>query len=103
MRWPVRAVSPCWGLEAGHEAARRSRDLPKRVSRAYRSKRRHHNDPGGRAALGFTREAQPPRRVVVDPATIGTVISIFERYAIGAVSTIGWAVLPPRRGGPDTQ
>ena len=63
-----------------------SRDLSKRVQRGYRSKWRHHGDPGGWAPLGFRRKSEPPRRVAIDPETIGTAIGLFERYATGRVS-----------------
>ena len=63
-----------------------SRDLSKRVQRGYRSKWRHHGDPGGWAPFGFKREPEPPRRIVIDPDTIGIVVGMFERYAAGTVS-----------------
>jgi DNA invertase Pin-like site-specific DNA recombinase len=62
------------------EAESYSRRLGRRVREGYAAKFRRLADPGGNAPMGFTRE--PERHtLVVDPETIGFVVSLFERYA----------------------
>ena len=68
-----------------HEAERYSRRLGERITDGYAAKFRRLADPGGWAPLGFIRV--PPTHVLsVDPETIGQVVRIFERYAVGTMS-----------------
>jgi hypothetical protein len=68
-------------------AERYSRRLSERISDGYAAKFEQHADPGGHAALGFRRSPQPPHTLEVDPDTIGTAVELFERYALGTVSS----------------
>jgi hypothetical protein len=67
-------------------AEKYSRRLSERITDGYAAKFDHHDDPGGHAGLGFRRSAEPPHTLEVDPATIGTAVALFERYALGNVS-----------------
>ena len=67
-------------------AERYSRRLSERITDGYAAKFDHHDDPGGHAALGFRRSPERPHTLEVDPATIGTAVGLFERYALGTVS-----------------
>jgi DNA invertase Pin-like site-specific DNA recombinase len=68
-------------------AERYSRRLSERITDGYAAKFKDRADPGGHAALGFRRSVEPPHLLEVDPATIGTAIGLFERYALGTVSS----------------
>jgi Resolvase, N terminal domain len=67
-------------------AERYSRRLSERITDGYAAKFDVRGDPGGHAALGFRRSAEPPHVLEIDPATIGTAVGLFERYALGTVS-----------------
>jgi DNA invertase Pin-like site-specific DNA recombinase len=67
-------------------AERYSRRLAGRISDGYQAKFEQRADPGGHAPLGFRRSSQPPHTLEIDPATIGTAVGLFERYALGTVS-----------------
>jgi hypothetical protein len=67
-------------------AEKYSRRLSERIADGYAAKFDRRGDPGGHAGLGFRRLPEPPRTLEVDPATIGTAVSLFERYALGNVS-----------------
>lgn len=67
-------------------AEKYSRRLSERIADGYAAKFDHHDDPGGHAGLGFRRLPEPPHTLEVDPDTIGTVVALFERYALGNVS-----------------
>ena len=67
-------------------AERYSRRLSERITDGYAAKFDHHDDPGGHAALGFRRSPERPHTLEVDPATIGTAVGLFERYALGTIS-----------------
>jgi hypothetical protein len=67
-------------------AERYSRGLSDRICDGYGAKFDRHADPGGHAPLGFRRAAERAHTLEVDPATIGTAVAIFERYALGTVS-----------------
>jgi len=75
-----------WYMREAVEAESYSRRLSRRVREGYETKWRRHRDPGGWAPLGFRRELEPPRRLVIDLATIGAAAKLFERYATGRVS-----------------
>ncbi len=75
-----------WYMREAVEAESYSRRLSRRVREGYESKWRRHRDPGGWAPLGFRREPEPPRRLIIDPGTIGLAVNLFERYATGTVS-----------------
>lgn len=75
-----------WYMREAVEAESYSRRLSRRVREGYETKWRRHRDPGGWAPLGFRRELEPPRRLVIDLATIGAAVKLFERYATGRVS-----------------
>ncbi len=68
------------------EAEAYSRRLGKRIREGYAAKFRRHADPGGRAPLGFRRTSARPQTLEVDSSAIGRAVSVFERYATGAVS-----------------
>ena len=68
-------------------AERYSRRLSERITDGYAAKFDVRADPGGHAALGFRRSAEPPHVLEIDPATIGTAVGLFERYALGTVSS----------------
>lgn len=68
-------------------AERYSRRLSERITDGYAAKFELRSDPGGHAALGFRRSADPPHTLEVDPVTIGTAVGLFERYALGTVSS----------------
>ncbi len=68
-------------------AERYSRRLSGRISDGYQAKFEQQADPGGRAPLGFRRSPEPPHVLEIDPATIGVAVSLFQRYALGTVST----------------
>ncbi len=72
-------------------AERYSRRLSERITEGYAAKFDQENDPGSHAPLGFRRSQQPPNVLEVDPATIGTAVGLFERYALGTVSSKGLA------------
>ena len=67
------------------EAEAYSRRLGKRIREGYAAKFRRLGDQAGNAPLGFRRDG-PARTLTIDPATIGQAVSLFERYAIGALS-----------------
>jgi hypothetical protein len=67
-------------------AERYSRRLSDRISDGYGAKYEQRADPGGHAALGFRRSPERDYVLEIDPATIGTAVAIFERYALGTVS-----------------
>ena len=67
-------------------AEKYSRRLSERITEGYAAKFDQENDPGGHAALGFRRSPEPPNTLRIDPATIGTAVGLFERYALGIVS-----------------
>jgi hypothetical protein len=73
-------------------AERYSRRLSERITDGYAAKFDVRGDPGGHAALGFRRSAEPPHVLEIDPATIGTAVGLFERYALGTVSSQRLAV-----------
>jgi DNA invertase Pin-like site-specific DNA recombinase len=66
-------------------AERSSRRLSERITEGYEQKFDKQDDPGGHAALGFRRSTER-HTLEIDPATIGIVVGLFERYAIGTVS-----------------
>jgi DNA invertase Pin-like site-specific DNA recombinase len=68
-------------------AERYSRRLSERITDGYAAKFDQRADPGGHAALGFRRSAEPPHTLEIDPATIGAAVALFERYALGTVSS----------------
>jgi DNA invertase Pin-like site-specific DNA recombinase len=68
-------------------AERYSRRLSERITDGYAAKFDHQDDPGGHAALGFRRSPEPPHTLEVDPATISVAVGLFERYALGTVSS----------------
>ncbi len=68
-------------------AERYSRRLSGRISDGYQAKFEQQSDPGGHAALGFRRSPEPPHTLEIDPASIGTAVGLFERYALGTVSS----------------
>ncbi|HEX7611316.1 MAG TPA: recombinase family protein, partial [Candidatus Limnocylindrales bacterium] len=72
-------------------AERYSRRLSERITEGYAAKFDQENDPGGHAPLGFRRSPEPPNTLQIDPATIGTAVGLFERYALGTVSSKGLA------------
>jgi hypothetical protein len=67
------------------------RDLAKNIASGYRARFRRHSDPGGRPPLGFRRTTTRPFVLEVNPETIGQVVALFERYAVGDVSVAGLA------------
>jgi hypothetical protein len=67
-------------------AERYSRRLSERITEGYAAKFDQESDPGGHAALGFRRSGEPPHTLEIDPATIGTAVGLFARYALGTVS-----------------
>jgi DNA invertase Pin-like site-specific DNA recombinase len=67
-------------------AEKYSRRLSERITDGYAAKFDRRDDPGGHAGLGFRRSAEPPHVLQVDPDTIGIVVALFERYALGNVS-----------------
>jgi hypothetical protein len=69
-------------------AEKYSRRLSERITDGYAAKFDHHDDPGGRPALGFRRLHEPPHTLEVDPDTIGVAVGLFERYALGTVSAV---------------
>ncbi len=75
-------------VRESHDAERYSRKLSGRITNGYEQKFETEHDPGGHAPLGFRRAAQPPHTLEVDPATIGTAVGLFERYALGTVSAV---------------
>ena len=54
----------------------------------YAAKFRRHADQAGNAPRGFRRGAERPHLLEVDPAAIGEVVALFERYAVGNVSLV---------------
>lgn len=68
-------------------AERYIRKLADRITDGYAEKFRHHGDQAGNPTLGFRRRPDPPRVLEIDPATIDQAVAIFERYALGNVST----------------
>jgi DNA invertase Pin-like site-specific DNA recombinase len=68
-------------------AERYSRRLSERITDGYAAKFDHQDDPGGHAALGFRRLPERPHTLEIDPATIGVAVGLFERYALGTVSS----------------
>jgi DNA invertase Pin-like site-specific DNA recombinase len=72
-------------------AERYSRRLSERITEGYAAKFDQENDPSGHAPLGFRRSPEPPNTLQIDPATIGTAVGLFERYALGTVSSKGLA------------
>ncbi len=67
------------------EAEAYSRRLGKRIREGYAAKFRRLADQAGNAPLGFRRDG-PARTLTVDAATIGQAVTLFERYATGALS-----------------
>jgi DNA invertase Pin-like site-specific DNA recombinase len=67
-------------------AERYSRRLSERIIEGYSAKFDQESDPGGHAPLGFRRGIEPPNTLEIDPATIGTAVALFERYALGTLS-----------------
>ena len=67
-------------------AEKYSRRLSERITEGYAAKFDQEHDPGGHAALGFRRLAEPPHTLETDPARMPTVVGLFERYALGNVS-----------------
>jgi DNA invertase Pin-like site-specific DNA recombinase len=74
-------------VDESTSAERYSRRLSGRISDGYQAKFEQQSDPGGHAALGFRRSPEPPHTLEIDPATIGTAVGLFERYALGSVSS----------------
>jgi DNA invertase Pin-like site-specific DNA recombinase len=68
-------------------AERCSRRLGERITDGYSAKFRYQNDQGGLPPPGFRRTSEPPRILEVDPNTIGQTTALFQRYALGTVST----------------
>jgi hypothetical protein len=68
-------------------AERYSRRLAGRISDGYKAKFEQQADPGGHAALGFRRSTEPPHTLQIDAESIGTAVRLFERYALGSVSS----------------
>jgi DNA invertase Pin-like site-specific DNA recombinase len=68
------------------EAEHYSRNLQRTMERTYRTKFRTHTDPGGMAPLGFRRSGGTPSVLEVDSNSIGQVVGLFERFALGNVS-----------------
>jgi Resolvase, N terminal domain len=68
-------------------AERCSRRLSERITDGFAAKFEHRSDPGGHAALGFRRSPEPPHTLAIDPDTIGLAVGLFERYALGTVSS----------------
>jgi hypothetical protein len=68
-------------------AERYSRRLGERITDGYAAKFDHHDDPGGHAALGFRRLPERPHTLEIDSVTIGVAVGLFERYALGTVSS----------------
>jgi DNA invertase Pin-like site-specific DNA recombinase len=68
-------------------AERYSRRLSQRISDGYAAKFEQQADPGGHAPLGFRRDAAPPHTLEIDQATIDIAVSLFQRYALGSVSS----------------
>ncbi len=68
-----------------HGAEKYSRRLSERITEGYEQKFDKESEPGGHAALGFRRSAER-HTLEIDRATIGTVVGLFERYALGNVS-----------------
>lgn len=67
--------------EAGNE-----RDLTReRVTSGIDGKNRLNRDQWGRPPRGFTRTGGKPSLLQIDPATIGNVVALYERYATGAI------------------
>lgn len=67
------------------EAEAYSRRLGRDIRSGYEAKFRRLSDQAGNAPLGFRRSG-PARTLAIDPATIGRVVSVFERYAEGVHS-----------------
>jgi hypothetical protein len=61
--------------------------LSERITDGYAAKFDRHDDPGGHASLGFRRSPSPPHTLEIDSATIGQAVDLFERYALGNVSS----------------
>ncbi len=74
-----------WAREAV-EAEAYSRRLGKRIREGYAAKFRRHGDQGGSAPRGFRRTEERPHLLEPDPAAIGAVVALFERYASATVS-----------------
>lgn len=74
------------------EAEHYSRNLQRTMQRTYKTKFRTHTDPGGMAPLGFRRSGGTPSVLEIDPDTIGLAVNLFERFALGTVSTERLAV-----------
>ena len=69
-------------------AEKYSRRLSERITEGYAAKFDQEHDPGGHAALGFRRRAEPPHTLEIDPERMPIVVGLFERYALGNVSTV---------------
>ena len=67
-------------------AERYSRRLSDRIRDGYGAKYDQRSDPGGHAPLGFRRSPERDYVLEIDPATIGTAVGLFQRYALGTVS-----------------
>jgi DNA invertase Pin-like site-specific DNA recombinase len=67
-------------------AERYSRRLSERITEGYVQKFDKQHDPGGHAGLGFRRTSER-HTLEIDPVTIGSAVSLFERYALGTVSS----------------
>ena len=68
-------------------AERYSRRLSERITEGYEQKFDKEGDPGGHAGLGFRRSSER-HTLEIDPATVDTVVGLFERYALGTVSSM---------------
>lgn len=69
------------------EAEHYTRNLQRTMQRTYATRWRAYGDPGGMTPLGFRRSGGTPSVLQVDPVTIGQVINLFQRFALGTVST----------------
>jgi DNA invertase Pin-like site-specific DNA recombinase len=79
-------------MRTGVAAARNESDITaERVMNAINDRNLNNADQWGRPPLGFVREGADPdkRRIshlLIDPATIGEAVALFERYAEGNIS-----------------
>jgi DNA invertase Pin-like site-specific DNA recombinase len=68
-------------------AEKYSRRLSERITDGFAAKFEQRRDPGGHPPFGFRRLPEPPHTLEVDPATIPTAVGLFERYALGTISS----------------
>jgi DNA invertase Pin-like site-specific DNA recombinase len=68
-------------------AERYSRRLSERITEGYAAKFDKEGDPGGHAGLGFRRSSER-HTLEIDPATVDIAVGLFERYALGTVSSM---------------